>query len=454
MKIRRHFLISKRQILLFLGDFFIIAWFVFVNHSHETAGKYLLCVAVKFFPYFFTYYIFDLYNPLRDYRKGKEIVRVAAVVCAGFLFSSFTLTFLSIMGRRFQLLFFLNALICMVAWRFIFSYICMLKPIIRKCLIAGAGKTGMETLALIRAHPQCGLQVAGFIDDDPGKQGMEIEGGIGVLGDSSKIDDIVEERGIKMIIVAIVEHRSKNLLSRLVEVSEKGVEITTSPDIFGQVADRIPLTHIDIRWVYLVTMNKQGYYRSPLKRGIDVAGALAGILLSIPFYILVPPLIKLTSRGPVFFLQDRLGLNKRVFKTIKFRTMVDGAEKTKTFSTADNDSRITKLGRFLRRKKIDELPQFINVLKGEMSLVGPRPVSVKEAEQNGFDKEIPFWDLRFQMKPGVSGWAQVNYPYGATLREAARRMEYEIFYIKNNSMVIDLFVILKTVKSLFYLKGR
>jgi lipopolysaccharide/colanic/teichoic acid biosynthesis glycosyltransferase len=283
---------------------------------------------------------------------------------------------------------------------------------------------------------------------------MEIEGGIGVLGDSSKIDDIVEERGIKMIIVAIVEHRSKNLLSRLVEVSEKGVEITTSPDIFGQVADRIPLTHIDIRWVYLVTMNKQGYYRSPLKRGIDVAGALAGILLSIPFYILVPPLIKLTSRGPVFFLQDRLGLNKRVFKTIKFRTMVDGAEKTKTFSTADNDSRITKLGRFLRRKKIDELPQFINVLKGEMSLVGPRPVSVKEAEQNGFDKEIPFWDLRFQMKPGVSGWAQVNYPYGATLREAARRMEYEIFYIKNNSMVIDLFVILKTVKSLFYLKGR
>jgi exopolysaccharide biosynthesis polyprenyl glycosylphosphotransferase len=454
MKICRYFFISKRQLLLFLGDFFIIAWFVFINYSYETTGMFLICVTIKFLPYFLIYYIFDLYNPYRDYRRGKEIVRVALVVCASFLVSSFTLLFFSLMGKRLQLLFFLNSFVCTIAWRFLFSYTCMLKPLIKKCLIAGAGKTGMETLALIRKHPQCGLQVEGFIDDDPGKQGMKIEGGIELLGDSSNLDDIVEERGIKMVIIAIVEHRSENLLNRLVEVSGKGVEITTSTYIFGQIADRIPLTHINIRWVCLVIMNEQRYFCSPLKRGVDIFGALVGILLSIPFYILVPPLIKVTSKGPVFFLQERMGLKKSVFKTIKFRTMVDGAEETNIFSTSDNDLRITKVGKFLRKSKIDELPQFINVLIGKMSLVGPRPVSVKESEQNSYDRNIPFWDLRFQMKPGMSGWAQVNYPYGTTLKEATRRMEYDIFYIKNNSLVIDLLVILKTMKSILYLNGR
>jgi len=193
-----------------------------------------------------------------------------------------------------------------------------------------------------------------------------------------------------------------------------------------------------------------------IKRLIDFFGSLIGSIVISPILIIIALLIKLTSKGPVFFKQERLGKDGKTFKILKFRTMVVNAEKIGDGLTvkSENDDRITKIGKVLRKTSLDELPQLFNVILGQMSLVGPRPVSVKEAEQNGFDKEIPFWDLRFQMKPGMSGWAQVNYPYGTTLKEATRRMEYDIFYIKNNSLVIDLLVILKTMKSILYLNGR
>jgi len=455
MKIRKTFeMISKRQALLLLGDFVIIAWFTHLFHEHASWGECISGGSVKFLPYLFAYYIFDLYNPRRDYRQSRELVRVAAVVFIGFLLSSFIFSFISTFSRRFMLLLFLNALICMPAWRLICSYICTVKPLLKKCLIVGTGQTGLETLHEIQQNRYSQIQVEGFIDASGKHETIE---GLPVFGDYARIKETVKEKNIKIVVVSSLRDGgsdAEELMQTIIELGETGVEITTGRDVFSLLTNRIPLSQIDVFWAYLLTLNKSVYYRSPMKRVLDILTASAGIILSIPFYIVVPPLIKLTSKGPVFFRQERLGQNKRVFKIFKFRTMAHNSEDKGLFSTMENDSRITNLGKFLRLTKIDELPQFLNVLRGDMSVVGLRPVSVTEAAERMYEKNVPFWGMRFHMKPGVSGWAQVHYPYGSSIGEARRRMEYELFYIMHNSLILDLYVILKTVKCIFYIRGR
>lgn len=454
MRFRMHPFISRGQVLLFLVDFIIIAWLVSILPLYNALEKVFFSV-INFLPYFVMYYIFDLYNLNRNYKKGKEVVRVATVVVIGYIFSFFIFSFITVFYRILHFLLFINVIFAMPAWRYLFTYICAVKPVVKKCLIIGAEEKGLEILSLIHKTPYSGLQVVGFVKTENVNNNQSVGNDVKIFEDYCRIKDIASEYGINIIIVSTKDCTyQQEFLNSLIEVSETGVEITTGPAVFSQLTNRIPLSHIDVRWVYLMTINRSNYYCSQLKRVLDISGALFGILLSMPFYIIVPPIIKLTSKGPVFYRQTRLGIHQTVFKAIKFRTMVYNAEAGKRCSTLDNDSRITKIGKILRRTKIDELPQFINVLRGEMSLVGPRPISKKEAEKNLYEKNVAFWNLRFHLKPGLSGWAQVNYPYGATIEEATRRMEYEIFYIKNNSFLLDLLVIAKTIKCIFYIQGR
>lgn len=458
MKTARYVFIFKRQILLFLVDFIIIALASAVFLSPKVVGLSTLWSIVVPLPYLFVFYIFDLYSLNRDYRKNREIVRLGCVVALGFIFSSFIFSFAPILSRMVNFLFFFTILFTLMAWRFFYSYVFTTRSIVKRCLIVGTGKAGMETFSLIRNNPHCGFQVIGFVDrfikkSTPAGSEPCPEWERDILGDLSEIENIVKTYNIKTVVVSLEKDRLKEFYGHLIAITEVGVEITTSTDVFSRIVNRIPLSHIDAGWVYLMLINRFNYYCSPLKRALDVIGAIVGIVLSIPLYIVVPVLIKTTSKGPIFFLQERMGLHHKVFRTYKFRTMFDNAEE-KNCSTVDNDSRVTRIGKFLRRTKIDEWPQFINVLKGEMSLVGPRPVSVKESKERLYEKNIPFWNLRFHVKPGISGWAQVNYPYGATIEEATRRMEYEIFYIKNNSFILDLLVIGKTIKAILHMPGR
>jgi len=199
-------------------------------------------------------------------------------------------------------------------------------------------------------------------------------------------------------------------------------------------------------------MEKSSYYNSALKRGVDIFGAMAGVLISIPLYVIVPPIIKLTSRGPVFYFQERLGKNKMPFHIIKFRTMMADAEKEKPLWAEENDTRITAVGYFLRKTRIDEWPQFINVLKGEMSLVGPRPEREYFVKQ--LTEHMPFYNLRFILKPGISGWAQIHHRYASTLEDNRIKLYYDLVYIKNSSFSLDLLILLKTVKCILNMRGR
>ncbi len=180
--------------------------------------------------------------------------------------------------------------------------------------------------------------------------------------------------------------------------------------------------------------------------------SVAAIVLSIPLTLTVAVLIKIDSKGPVFFLQDRVGKNGKTFKLIKFRTMIKDAEfDTGPVWTKDEDPRITKIGRLLRRFRIDEIPQFINVLKGEMDVVGPRPERPEFVEI--LEKEIPYYSLRHSIKPGVTGWAQVKFSYGSTIDESRQKLEYDLFYLKNRSFKLDSYILLKTIKIMILGRG-
>jgi lipopolysaccharide/colanic/teichoic acid biosynthesis glycosyltransferase len=198
-------------------------------------------------------------------------------------------------------------------------------------------------------------------------------------------------------------------------------------------------------------MGINSYYK--LKRVIDLALSAVCLVLSAPFFILLVPLITLTSRGPVFFVQERLGWNKKPFKLIKFRTMQQNAEKdTGPKWATENDPRITRLGKIMRKTRLDELPQLINVLKGDMSIVGNRPIRKHFAEI--LAKQIPHYDLRFIIKPGLTGWSQVKYDYAGSVEGQMEKFKFELFYIKNMSFLFDMIIILKTVKTVFGLDGK
>ncbi|MCK9265928.1 sugar transferase [bacterium] len=196
----------------------------------------------------------------------------------------------------------------------------------------------------------------------------------------------------------------------------------------------------------------EDYYNSSLKRGVDIFGSIIGILVSLPLYIIIPLLIKLTSKGSVFYLQERLGKNKKKFHIIKFRTMVSEAETDKPLWAEENDTRITNIGLFLRKTRIDEWPQFINVLKGEMSIVGPRPE--REYFVNLLEKQIPLYNSRFILKPGITGWAQVNHKYASNMQDNKIKLYYDLIYLKKSSFLSDLIIVIKTIKSIFNMQGR
>lgn len=241
---------------------------------------------------------------------------------------------------------------------------------------------------------------------------------------------------------------------RLIDLKFKGKEIFDGTTFYAWLLGRIPVSNISEQWVMFTGQTgsfKPGFYTN-IKRLLDISIALGVLICFSPFLLLVAAIIKLDSKGPVFFRQERLGLDEKPFTLYKFRTMVDNAEKdVGPCWASDNDTRFTRSGKFLRKTRLDEFPQFFNVLRGDMSVVGPRPIRQYFADY--FTEKFPFYRLRFRVKPGITGWAQVNMHYVNTDEDQYEKLEYEFFYLYHQSLLLDLFVILKTVQSVVKMKG-
>ncbi len=337
-------------------------------------------------------------------------------------------------------------------WRTIYSVLLGRPFFRRRAIIVGAGQAGQTIVRAIQENLPSEYQLVGYVDDDPSKQGR-VEG-IPVIGSRRHLLSLVRETDVSEIILAITHTVHGELIQAIMDCQEQGVQITLMPLLYEQITGRVPVEHVGDRWSLVLPLDHAaiGGLWPFLKRAMDILIAGLGLII---FALLSPILalaIYIDSPGPIFYTQERVGKGGRIFRVIKFRSMIPNAEETGAAWAEENDPRVTRVGRFLRRTMMDELPQLINVLRGEMSIVGPRPERPIFADE--LAEQIPFYRARHAVKPGMAGWALVNYGYSSSVRDALVKLQYDLYYIKHQSIYLDLLILAKTIGAMITFKGR
>jgi len=401
--------------------------------------------------YLLVLYVFDFYNIDRNPKKTNYVLRfLLAVFIANLIVASFFYLFhLRPYSTIILIISGFWTLVFLVLWRFVFiSLFVYATP--QKVLILGAGAAGKSLCHLLQSRHD--FKMVGFADDDPNKQG-KTSGDYSILGKTEDLMTLVKEYGVDFIVVAVTTKRSVVFFQKLVEVKFSGVNVYEMPTFYEEFFGTIPVLHTTNMWLGFADISgvKRNMYNTKLKKIFDKVMAVISIIIAFPFMFLTIILIKLESRGPVFYHQTRVGWDERTFGLIKFRSMRIDAEANGAVWAKENDPRVTRVGKVIRLLRIDELPQLWNVLKGDMSFVGPRPERPEFVAN--LKKEIPFYSLRHSIRPGITGWAQVNYPYGATVEDALAKLEYDLYYVKNVILTLDLIIIAKTVRTVLFGKG-
>lgn len=409
-----------------------------------------------FLPLFWLLLMSDLYDIHRfnDWRKVFRGIARAALL--GLLLYA-VVFFFSPKGSltRWGLAFFLAFVTTLTfLWRLLYIRIFTAPAFMRRVLIVGAGKAGKTLVQAYKELFPPPLYVAGFVDDDPQKHGQRVEG-YPVLGGTDRLLEIIQEEDISDLVIAITGEMQGSAFQAVLDAQERGIEVTPMPTLYEELLRRVPVHHLESEWLirsFVDAARVSSFYEIG-KRALDILGGLIGLAICGLLYPLVALAILLDSGLPIFYKQVRSGKGGRPYMIYKFRTMCRDAEADgKARLTQENDERITRVGNFLRRTHIDELPQFWNVLRGEMSLVGPRAERPEWIAE--FQKQIPFYRARLLVKPGVTGLAQVSYSYYATVEEMAIKLEYDLYYIKHRNLLMDLNIILRTVGQVFGFRGR
>lgn len=345
-------------------------------------------------------------------------------------------------------------------WRYLYSVI-LVQPIFqRRALVVGAGSLGQylgETVqASGRGKTNIIYNLVGFVDDDPQKA-HEKYANIPVLGNRDNLVHLVEVLRIDELIVAISNTDSieSELFHGILECWKLGVSVRTMAQVFEELTGRVPVEYVGRDLYVLLPMAPTATQRfySGIRRLIEMLIALGGCL----FVAVIAPVIwlanRLSSPGDLFYFQERVGQSGTVFQVAKFRTMVMNAEQmTGAVWASQEDTRITKIGRLLRPLRLDETPQFWNILKGEMSLIGPRPERPSIVQK--LAQTIPFYEIRHAVRPGLTGWAQVRFRYGASVEDTLIKLQYDLYYIKKQSVYLDVQILLDTIKVILRMEGR
>ena len=350
--------------------------------------------------------------------------------------------------------FLLFASILTLTWRMIFIRLYKSTGQRRRVLLIGAGKAGQTLAELYHSLGTRSFNLVGYIDDDKKKVGKTICG-LRVMGTSTHLLNLIDVYHISDLVIAINGEMAGTTFQTILDAQERGVEVTRMPILYEEMTGRVPVHHLESDWIirsFVDGLHVSGFYELT-KRVLDILGAIIGLMLFIitcPFLALS---VLIDSGFPVFYSQPRLGRGGLVFKIYKYRSMrqdaeADGEAKT----TLENDPRVTRVGNFLRRTRLDELPQFWNVLRGEMSLVGPRAERPELVAD--YQKQVPFYRARLLVKPGLTGWAQINYGYVASVTETAVKIEYDLYYIKHRTLGMDFQIILRTIGTVLRRTGR
>ncbi|MBK7320345.1 MAG: sugar transferase [Anaerolineales bacterium] len=350
--------------------------------------------------------------------------------------------------------FLIFASILTLAWRAIYIRLYTSSGLMRRVLIVGAGKAGHSLADIYRKFSPPPFILIGYIDDDLRKQAKSYHG-FAVLGSSQKLLEMIETHRISDIVVAINGEIKGETFQTILDAQEQGVEVTRMPIMYEEMTQRVPVEHLESDWVirsFVDQVRVSGVYEL-FKRLMDIFGGLLGLLIFAIIFPFTAIAIVVESGFPIFYSQERLGKGGRLFRIYKFRSMMQDAEADGEARPATvNDPRVTRVGNFLRRTRLDEMPQFLSVLTGEMSLVGPRAERPELVAQ--FQKQIPFYRARLLVKPGLTGWAQINYGYVASVKETVVKLEYDLYYIKHRTLNMDFNIVLRTIGTVLRRTGR
>ena len=399
-----------------------------------------------------SFYLYDLY----DFRKIRNhtVLQLRILQAMGLASIALAASFYALprlmLGRGVFLVCIILMLTAMICWRVFVMWVIGHPRLAERILIIGTGPSAINIAREILEQREGGYQVVGFVGDDPGLLGKSLINPR-VVGLTSELEAVVSRYHVDRIVVD-VDKRQRLPLDKLLDIRLRdGIAIEELASFYEKLTGKISLEMLRPSWLIFSSHPRLMRPYKHCRRLLDVAAAVVGSVLSLPVMLLTAVAIKLDSRGPIFYSQERVGKGGETFKIVKFRSMRTDAETNGPVWAQEVDHRVTRVGRIIRKLRIDELPQFLNVLRGEMSLIGPRPERPEFVRM--LEREIPFYAQRLLVKPGLTGWAQIRYAYGASVKDAMEKLQYDLFYIKNQSPVLDLIIVFETIRIVIFGRG-
>jgi len=399
------------------------------------------------------FYIFDLYDFVVMHDRGELVLRLLQAL--GLAWIALALLFYAVpqvmIGRGVTLIALPVALLLMVGWRVSIHWVLGHPEIGERILIVGSGPFAVEVARETLNRPDAGFRIVGFVDDDPELLGKSLINPK-VIGLTSELAALVKSESIDRIVVAIADRRGAFPTQELLRLSLAGdVSIEESASFYERVTGRVLLDLVRPSWLIFSGRGRRVRANEAIRVITHRLVALIGAILSLPIALVTALLIKIDSRGPVLYKQERVGKNGRTFTLMKFRSMRVDAEKDGPVWASTSDNRMTRVGRIIRKIRVDEIPQFWNILRGDMNFVGPRPERPHFVSQ--LAEEIAYYEQRHLIAPGLTGWAQIKYAYGASIEDARKKLEYDLYYIKNQSLTLDATIMFETMKTILFGRG-
>lgn len=445
------------NILILIGDLVFIPLSFVLGHYLRFGDMKELTVKVPAVSlvlitigYVFIFYLFNLYELKKNYLSFSSLIGWGGGVLGGAIVVSFLNygLFLDPIGRGIFIFANISILVLAFGLRLLFHHLLkyLFKP--KRVLICGMGNAGREMARVLARYP-ADFELLGFLTEEI----PETELSRPVLGPLQNLEELCLKENVELVVTALPLMQTAEMGEKLIDLRIRGVEIVDMPDLYQDLEKRIPIDYISrvwflkargLRWSESSVMIK-------IKRAMDVLISLLFLIITLPLSLLIALIIKMTSRGPVFYVQERVGRGNRIFRLYKFRSMIEKAEEQGAVWAEKNDTRVTPVGSVLRKLHLDEIPQVLNVLKGEMSLVGARPERPVFVEE--FNEKIPFYPLRHFLPPGLTGWAQVNYPYASSFEASKDKLEYDLYYVYHMTFLLDVRILFKTMKN-FLMRTR
>ncbi|MBL7031780.1 MAG: TIGR03013 family PEP-CTERM/XrtA system glycosyltransferase [Nitrospira sp.] len=460
---------QKRIVILILGDaglsvlgvfagFLLRGWslpevrgFVWPETSVYLRGTYSVSSFLIFiFVILFSSFFVELYNQDRRFNKRDLMLRIMT----GAIISVFILSALYYMmpfveyGRSVLIMALVSFGVFQFFWHNSYSSLLKFLGLKQSLLILGAGPLAKQIGETISLTDNTN-ELAGYVDCEAGSVSVPLEH---ILGNGSRLVEIAKKEKVDKIVVSLSERRGIFPIKDLLNCKFSGIDVIDAPSMYEQLTGKLMIENTNPSSFIFDPSFRMAPHLKKVKRTIDILLSIIGLLISLPLMIVIAVFIKIDSSGPIFFRQTRVGLGERNFELYKFRTMrKDAEEGTGAVWAKADDPRVTQLGRFLRRQRLDELPQLYNVLRGNMSFIGPRPERPEFVM--ALEEIIPYYSERHFVKPGITGWAQVKFRYGDSVDSAIEKLKYDLFYIKNLSGFLELQIFFETIRVMLFGQG-